>query len=283
MSRHPSDLARRMRGSTTAYSRSTTRLATTTATTRMAAIAWITSRSFCWMANSSRSPIPFGPKNCSAIDGAADQRRHLQGDAGHQRQDRHPQGVAPQHAPRRDALGPGHVDGVALQGEDHVGAQQPAPHGAEPSPSTSAGMKKFWKCSTGSSHGATYLDRPTLGKNSKRLTTRNSTSTAMTSGGVEMNGERADARRPVEQRVAPVGAVHAERHGDQQPDEDRPEHDEHRGRHALLEHLDRRLAGDVRAAPVAGEDVLQPVPVLHEQRFVEVRVVLVDPLRSAPR
>ena len=57
---------------------------------------------------------------------------------------------------------------------------------------------------------------------------------------------------------------------------DRPEGDEHRARHALLEHVGDRLAGDVGPSPLAGQDVLQPVAVLHDERLVEVRVVLLD-------
>ena len=137
-------------------------------------------------------------------------------------------------------------------------------------------MKKFWKCSTGSLHGATYFERPTVGKKSTRVTTRNSSSTAITSGGIEITANDADAGAAVEPAVSSVRAVHAERHGDQQADDDRPEGDEHRRRHPLLEHLDVRLAGHVRVAPVTGEDVLQPVHVLHRQRVVEVRVVRLD-------
>ena len=52
-------------------------------------------------------------------------------------------------------------------------------------------MKKFWKWASGSLHGATYTERPTVGKlkihQSTRVTTRKSTSTATTRGGVEMS------------------------------------------------------------------------------------------------
>ena len=43
-----------------------------------------------------------------------------------------------------------------------------------PMPSISAGMKKFLKCSIGLFHGATYFERPTVGKKPNRVTTRNS-------------------------------------------------------------------------------------------------------------
>jgi hypothetical protein len=56
-------------------------------------------------------------------DGAADQAGHLQCDAGDERQARCPQRVAPQHPVGGDALGTSEVDEVALQREDHVGAQ----------------------------------------------------------------------------------------------------------------------------------------------------------------
>ena len=95
-------------------------------------------------------------------------------------------------------------------------------------------------------------------------------------GGVEMTANEVDAAPRSNQLVSSVGTVDTERHGDEQPDDDRPEGDEHRRRQPLLEHLEVRLAGDVRVAEVTGEDVLQPVDVLHRQRVVEVRVVRLD-------
>ena len=79
-------------------------------------------------------------------------------------------------------------------------------------------MKKFLKCSTGLSHGATYCERPTLGKKSNALTTRNSRITAITSGGVEITANEPTLDVAVEAAVPAVGAVDPQRHGDEQSD-----------------------------------------------------------------
>src|SRR5262245_61664210 len=75
------------------------------------------------------NPVPLD--ELPGDDGAAQERTDLQGDAGDERQARVAQRVTPEHAVGRDSLGPSEVDEVALQREDHVGAQEATPHGAE--------------------------------------------------------------------------------------------------------------------------------------------------------
>src|SRR5918994_3037750 len=57
-------------------------------------------------------------------DSAGDQRADVEAGDGEQGERRWPQGVAPQDPPVGDALRPGHLDEVLLQGLDHVAAEQ---------------------------------------------------------------------------------------------------------------------------------------------------------------
>ena len=116
------------------------------------------------MANSSRSPMPFGPKNVSTMTAppmSADICR-----ATLVISERIDIRSAWTHSTRRGEIPLARA--MLMESLCRVrimSARSRRLHTApSPSPSTSAGMKKFLKCSTGLSHGATYLERADAGE-----------------------------------------------------------------------------------------------------------------------
>ena len=107
---------------------STRTLMITNTAAMISTTAWMTGKLRASMRGDEQVAEPVDDEHRLDDDRAADEGAEVDAGDGQQRERRRSQGVAEQHLPGRQALGPRHEDEVLLEGGDHVAAQQPGEH-----------------------------------------------------------------------------------------------------------------------------------------------------------
>ena len=175
-----------------------------------------------------------------------------------------------QHPPRRQALGPGDRDEVLLQRRDHVAAQE-------------AGVDRDLQQTQRQGRQDQRLDvadrvlREPREAGDLEPAERHREDVDQQQAEHEAgdgDGGEGDARpQPVEGAAGPIRGEHADRDGDHEGEHLSEDHQLERHGDALRQGLGDGLAGAVRLAEVAPQDVAEPVEVGDEDVLVEAHLL----------